>query len=83
MSEVKYYTLDELKVGMRVSVLSLAKILGTRIVLDRKTYKKELDDIGRGTILYIGNGDYSKQGINRNDVITIYNGYDSVDYDNF
>ncbi len=51
LSEQKYYTLDELKIGMTVSVRSLSKILGVRILLDKESYVRDKNEIGFGRIV--------------------------------
>ena len=74
--EVKYYSIEELKIGMRVSILSLLKIYEEAIYLDKKTYTHE---IGEGTIVAIGLRDFLTKGIKRNEVYVISNANDLAD----
>ena len=73
----KYYKLEELHVGMRVSVESLDKIVGTRILLDRETF--DYRDRGEGTIVFIGNEDYDASKLSPSTIIPIYNAFDVTD----
>lgn len=77
--ELKYYSLEELKVGMRVSVLSLSKIYQEAIYLDRNTYKDNLDEIGKGTIVAIGMDDAKARRLKANEVVIVSNPYDMTD----
>lgn len=80
----QFLSLDELEIGMRVSVLSLSKVVGTRILLDAKTYESSESDIGYGTIVYIGNDGFEKASIDIGNCIIIFNEYDltkSIYYD--
>lgn len=72
MSKV-YYSLNDLKIGMIVSVKSISKILNVRILLDKKTFVYDEDEIGFGKIVYIGS---NEDDININDVIVICNRVD-------
>ena len=76
---IGYYSLEELKVGMRVSILSLSKIYEEAIYLDKKTYKRDSNVIGKGTIVAIGLKDFLAKGIKRNEVYVISNAYDLTD----
>lgn len=76
--ETKYYKLEELKVGMRVSVKSLLKISDVCIYLDINTFVEDKFEIGFGNILYIGYEDYIKSGATPSDVYYICN--QSLDY---
>lgn len=77
--EVKYYFLEELKVGMGVSVLSLSKIYQEAIYLDRKTYKNDKDEIGKGIIVAIGLEDAKSRGLKASEVVIVTNPYDMTD----
>ena len=44
MNKQKYYTLEELKVGMKVSIVSLDNIYNTRILLDKESFVRDLDE---------------------------------------
>ncbi len=44
MNKQKYYTLEELKVGMEVSIASLDIIYNTRILLDKESFVRDLDE---------------------------------------
>ncbi len=79
LSEQKYYTLDELKIGMTVSVRSLSKILGVRILLDKESHVRDKNEIGFGRIVSIGTiekGDSEKN-------IVIYNCEDHEELDDW
>ncbi len=79
MSEVKYYKLEELKVGMEVSVSSLDKIVGTRICLDSHTFRDDDSVIGYGKIVFIGNDDYKSAGLTVSDIVVVFNAFDAAD----
>ena len=53
MTEQKYYTLDELEVGMEVSTLSLSKIYDVRILLDKSSFRFDVEEMGYGRIVAI------------------------------
>ena len=74
----KYYLLEELEVGMWVSIRSLAKIYQEAIYLDRKTFKNDCYG-GSGTIVAIGLKDCIAKGIKRGEVYVISNAYDLTD----
>lgn len=76
--EFKYYTLEELKVGMRVAVRSLDTIYQQGIYLDKKTFKNDSYG-GSGTIVAIGLQDYLARGLKRSEVYVISNAYDLTD----
>lgn len=77
LSEQKYYSLDELKIGMTVSVRSLNKILGVRILLDKESHVRDKNEIGFGRIVYIGT--IEKCDSEKN--IVIYNCEDHIEFD--
>lgn len=68
--EKKYYTLEELKVGMEVSLESLSRIYDVRICLLRESLK-DLKGDTYGKIAYIGNGDYREVGLELKDICVI------------
>lgn len=76
---MKYYTLEELEVGMRVSVASLDKIVDVPIGLDVKTFVDDDDEIGFGNILYIGKDSPDKDNYSINDVFCVYNDCDMTE----
>ncbi len=69
MNKQKYYTLEELKVGMEVSTLSLSKIYDVVILLDRSTFRFDEEEMGFGKILAID----PKVWENNKDTIPIFN----------
>jgi len=77
-SNEKYYKLEELEVGMRVSVASLDKIYDTIICLDIKTLEYDTSGIAHGTIIHIGNDDYMEKGIDISDVMVINNTFEDA-----
>lgn len=72
----KYYELNDLEIGKRVSVRSLDKIVKVRILLDKKTFTPDEDELGFGNIVFIGNNSYLEKGISPNDVFIVYNTFD-------
>lgn len=76
---MKYYTLEELKPGMRVSIASLDKIVGVTIGLDVSTYVKDDKEIGFANILYIGSNAPEKNKYGVSEVLCIHNTYDVTD----
>lgn len=68
--EFKYYKLEELELGMRVSIGSLSRIYGTTICLDEKSFEY-VDGEAISTIVYIGNEDFTKLGIKQEDVCVV------------
>ena len=75
-----FLKLEDLHIDKEVSVHSLSKIVGTRILLDKATFRPDKNEIGIGTIVYIGNGDYIADGIDPNNVYTVFNNVDRTSY---
>lgn len=82
--EIKYYKLEELKIGMRVFVDSLNRIYDTPIYLDSKSFEassKNNDWRSSGVILFIGSEDYFASGKTPSDVVMIWNVEEEIAYD--
>lgn len=79
LEESKCYTLEELKIGMRVSLGSLSKVYGVRICLDAHTLEF-VDGEAFGTIVYIGNGNFLEKGFKQEDVCVILNYEEDVKF---
>ena len=81
MNKQKYYTLDELEVGMELSTLSLSKIYDVRILLDRSSFRFDVEEMRYGKIVAIDPVEWE----NDEKTIPIYNrkivGVDEDEYD--
>lgn len=69
----KYYDLEDLHEGMTVSISSLSKIVGTRILLKKNSLVKSGESDYSGVIILIGDDDYKSKGYSINDILPIYN----------
>ena len=76
--KIKYYTWEELEVGMRVSVRSLSHIYEEAVYLDAKTFQPNRYG-GEGTIVALGKQDAITRGLKAGDVYTIFNEYYTLD----
>ena len=82
----KYYENSDivngvLHTGMRVSLDSLDKIVGVRILLNAHTLEIEDGDVKSGEIVFIGRGDYKKEGLSVSDILPVYNYIGGTDSD--